>query len=70
MAIGEGGGQCFRAIEQDGDNRGAIHIDLGSYADAVFAKKSIRYATHGRGSLGNARCNVTRGRAIIRDQGS
>ena len=25
---------------------------------------------HGRGSLGNATCNVTRGRAIIRDQGS
>ena len=29
-----------------------------------------RRATYGRGSLGNARCNVTRGRAIIRDQGS
>ena len=25
---------------------------------------------HGRGSLGNARCSVTRERAIIRDQGS
>ena len=41
-AIGKGGGPCFRAIEQDGDNQGAIHVDLGSYADAVFAKEWIR----------------------------
>ena len=40
-AIGEVGGHCFRAIEQDGDNQGAIHVDLGSYADAVFAKQLI-----------------------------
>ena len=33
------GGPCFRAIEQDGDNRGSIHVDIGSYADAVFAKE-------------------------------
>ena len=39
MAIGEGGGTCLRAIEQDGDNKGAIHVDLGSYADAAFAKE-------------------------------
>ena len=38
-AIGEGGGPCFIAIEQNGDNQGAIHVDLGSYADAMFAKK-------------------------------
>ena len=36
----------------------------------MFAKEWIREATHGRGSFGNARCNVTTGRAIIRDQGS
>ena len=37
--IGEGGGPCFRAIKQNGDNQGAIHVDLGSYADAVFDEK-------------------------------
>ena len=40
--IGKSGGPCLRAIEQDGDNQGAIHVDLGSYADAVFAKEWIR----------------------------
>ena len=33
------GGPCFRAIVQDGYNQGAIHVDLGLYADAVFAKE-------------------------------
>ena len=42
LGDGKGGGPCFRAIEQDGDNQGAIHVDLGSYADAVFAKEWIR----------------------------
>ena len=40
-AIGEGGGPCFRAIEQNGDNQGTIHVDLSLYADAVFAKQWI-----------------------------
>ena len=40
-AIGEGGRPCFRAIKQNGDNQGAIHVDLGSYADAVCAKQWI-----------------------------
>ena len=37
----QGGGPCFRDIEQNGDNQGAIHVDPGSYADAMFAKKWI-----------------------------
>ena len=38
-AIGEG--PCFRAMEQNGDNQGTIHVDLSLYADAVFAKQWI-----------------------------
>ena len=34
-----GGGLRFRAIHQNGDKQGAIHADLVSYADAVFAKQ-------------------------------
>ena len=38
---------------------------------AMFAAKNwIWQAVDGRSCLGNARCNVPRGRAIIRDQGS
>ena len=42
------------------------HVDNGSYCE----KMDLIGGTQGRSSLGNARCNVTRGRAIIRDERS
>ena len=52
-------------------SHGAMHVDFDSYADTMFAKKNGFDRRHnGRSSRGNARCNVTRGRPIIRDQGS
>ena len=59
----------FRAIEQNVDNLGAIHVDLGSYADAMFAKKSGLDKRHTE-EAALAMRDVTRGRVIIRDQGS
>ena len=38
--ISEGGGPRVRAIQQKRYNQGAIHVDIGSYGGAVFAKKS------------------------------
>ena len=35
------GGSRFRSIQQHGDNQCALHVDRGSYADAVFAKSDL-----------------------------
>ena len=71
--IGEGSGPCLRAIKQNGDNQSAIHVDLGSYADAVFVKSEFdrRHMAEEAWAMRDVdpTGNVTRGRAVIRDQG-